>query len=373
LILAALALSCNDEKEGGNSPGYATAALRVEHQGAGRAVFFDFSTGKTAEVPQDFFDIGIFVNGPDDSYIFANSGSYGSGVRALKTAATSLGEDLTGAAGPDGVNVKEYTFRQGAPLLKTPGGGAYQAKENPFEGEISSHSAYYPVRFGGGGRNVYIVRTAGGNYYKLLFKVVGMTALLPPTAAYHITAVKGLDGTKEVDIKGSLSGITKERGYGYVYFDLDAPDLAEAQLDCAALGIPPAADWDLLFTRADLALAEDPDNPGYVNPAAETLAWPAALLNTYKGVEAAVSAGRNIEKVFNTLALSGRIDAIGRSWHNTEGAPPVFSIPVNTFVVRTAEGRYAKFQPLSFDGTDDGQRFLSFRYLYSGDSDFFDY
>jgi hypothetical protein len=374
-ILAALAVSCTGKK-GAGSPGYSTAAVRVDYQGANRAVFFDFSTGKAAEAPQDFFDIGIFVKGPDDSYIFANSGSYGSGARVLKTAAASLGDDLSGVAGPDGVHVKEYTFRQGIPLLKNSGGGLYQTNENPFAGEIGSYGEYYPVRFGGGGQCAYIVKTAGGNYYKLLFKVVGMTSMLPPTSGYHITVVKGLDGTTEVDLKGSLSGITKERGYGYVYFDLDVPDLAGAQVDCAALGIPPAADWDLLFTRADLELPEDPDNPGYISLAADgcAAAWPVVLLNTYKGVEALKFAGRNIEEVFSTLSLSNKVDAIGKSWYTTEGTPPVFSVPVNTFVVKTAEGRYAKFQPESFYGPDNEQFYMTFRYLYSGDnSDQFDY
>ena len=365
-VLLALALSCHDEKDGGGNQGYSTGLVRAEYQGADQAVFFDFSTGKAAEVPRDFFDIGLFVKGPEDSYIFANSGSYGSGVRVLKTAAASLGDDLTGAAGPEGVRVKEYTFRQGVPLLKNPGGGAYQAQENPFAGEIGSYGEYYPVRFGGGGRYVYIVKTARGNYYKLLFKTVGMTSLLPPTPAYHITVVKGLDGTTEVDIKGSLSGVTKERGYGYVYFDLDVPDLADAQVDSTALGIPPVADWDLLFTRADLELPEDPDNPGYVSLAAGSAAWPAVLLNTYKGVEALKFAGRSIEQVFSTHALSGQVDAIGRSWYTTEGAPPVFSVPVNTFVVKTAEGQYAKFQPESFYGPDNEPFSMTFRYFYSG-------
>jgi hypothetical protein len=83
LILAALILSCNGEKDSGGNQGYSAAVVRAEYQGADQAVFFDFSTGKTVEAPHDFFDIGLFVKGPDDSYIFANSGSYGSGVRVL--------------------------------------------------------------------------------------------------------------------------------------------------------------------------------------------------------------------------------------------------------------------------------------------------
>jgi hypothetical protein len=71
------------------------------------------------------------------------------------------------------------------------------------------------------------------------------------------------------------------------------------------------------------------------------------------------------------LAFSAEIDAIGYGWYYTDNRGDYWvskeGYPIRTFVVKTAEGHYAKFQPASFYGPDmkKGPGFhMEFRYHY---------
>jgi hypothetical protein len=345
-------------------PVYDTAVARVDYGGANRAVFFDFSTGKTTELAHDFFDIAIDASGN----IIANSGSYGSGVQVYKTStdATDIGDDLSGEA----ANVKEYTFRDGVTLYNIVGGGTpYQITENPL-GTI-------PPPITGGGppsfpeSDVFLIKVQYGNtpeYFKVTFKMTMMGA-----QTFDVKVVPNLDGSAETTINAAITGITN--GYGWLYFKLvgaggprvlnNGTTWLGTGADAAA--VPLAADWDILCTRTNEFQSTNGTDLAADMPVASRSS---VLLNIYKGVEAAKATGKTMEQVLNTsgLTFSGEVDAIGYSWYNMTGMPPTFYITPNTFVVTTAEGHYAKFQPGTFYGPNNESFYMSFRYLYSGSS-----
>jgi hypothetical protein len=91
------------------------------------------------------------------------------------------------------------------------------------------------------------------------------------------------------------------------------------------------------------------------------------LLNTYKSVGAKLVTGKSIGEVPDTelsdAELSGEIDAIGYRWYSMSGIPPVYSVPDNTYVIKTAEGGFAKFQPKTF-AKDSKSFVMDFDYSY---------
>jgi hypothetical protein len=134
-----------------------------------------------------------------------------------------------------------------------------------------------------------------------------------------------------------------------------------------AAPVPKAPDWDILFTRTNELQTEDGINVSSQMPVASRSS---VLLNIYKGVQAGKAAGIPMEYLLSAsgVSLSGAVDAIGYSWYSMAGMPPVFSVPANTFVVKTVEGNFAKFQPASFYGPNNESFYMTFRYLYSGSS-----
>jgi hypothetical protein len=333
---------------------YSEATAAVDYSGTdpGKAVFIDFSSNRvTRELPHDFFDIAIFSTGagPNSTvHIIANSGSYGTGVRVLKTDSTNLDEDFSASAG----SITQYTFKEGKTIPK-----GYQGEENPLAGASGSAT-----------KNVFLVKvqygSAGPEYFKVVFDRYG------PQGQYKITVVPGLaaGSEKKAELTGGLSGINDEGGYGYIFFDLhgeggpralnDGADLKEGVM----VNIPKAAEWDLLCTRTDDIV--------------DTIRQRSSiLLNQVKGVAAATVSGKYLEDVLDTseLSFSDDIDAIGFSWYWTDNRGnyatenPDTKKPVATFVVKTAEGNYAKFQPGSFYGPNgkNGPEFhMVFRYYY---------
>ncbi|MDR1899147.1 MAG: hypothetical protein LBQ55_03975 [Treponema sp.] len=360
--LAALTTACDDGGSGYTPPTYDTAAARVDYGSANRAVFFDFSTGAITEVPHDFFDIAI----DSDSNIIANSGSYGSGVTVYKTA--SPGADIANDFSADEDKIVEYTFRDNQPSLALfqPGNSTvYQAEANP----LGSLPAPYPP---GTVSNVFLVRVRYGTETAEYFKVV-FSMTMGQTQSFNVRAVPGLGSgtTGEEYIEAPVVGVTD--GYGWLYFKLtgDTPRVLNNGTTWNGDGTAPpkAGDWDLLFTRANIELLEDPDDTGHVTLAmgGAATARSAVLLNHYKGVEAAAAAGRSIDTVFNTsgLTFSDEVDAIGYGWYTMVGMGS-YTVNTTTYVIRTAEGNYAKFQPGSFYGPGGESYYMTFRYLYSG-------
>jgi hypothetical protein len=333
-------------------PAYSQATLNVDYANANNAVFFDFSSRTVTELPHDFFDIAIDGSGN----IIANSGSYGSGVTVYKTEGTDITADLTSLE----ASVKEYTFKTGTSLYN------YQSAVNPFEGEIGSGG-----QMGNGSGKVYLIKTQGGAYYKVIFDIFGMVSMSPPTAGYKITVVKNLDGGESAKtvLEDTTSGI--RNGFGYIYFDLDAAGGPKALnngstlKDGVTLNIPKAADWDILATRTN-ELQSNTDGTA-VHPQMPMASRSSVLLNIYKEVQAKVVTGKSIAEITATdlsdEGLSGEIDTIGYGWYTTTGMPPTYSVPNNTYVIKTVEEKFAKFQPTTF--AKDGKSFvMDFYYDY---------
>jgi hypothetical protein len=325
----------------------------------GRAVFIDFSGDTdtvTRELPHDFFDLAMFSQ-DSTVHIIANSGSYGTGTTVLKTGSTNIEDDFSEKADKeeDGVikeYIKEYTFRAGKDLI------GYQTEANPLAGASAS----------GATKNVFLVKTAYGSedprYFKVVFDSYG------PQGKYTITVVPGLAGGSngKVALSGGLSGINDDNGYGYIFFDLHGEGGPRALNDGAVLkdgspDIPRAAEWDLLCTRTDDLV----DITRKTNRSS-------ILLNPVKGVAAAALPGKYLYDVLTASGLdfSAVIDVIGHSWYQTDNRGSYWVDPV-VFVIKTAEGHYAKFRPLTFKGPTEENFHMSFRYYYAaGDAGVFD-
>ena len=71
-------------------------------------------------------------------------------------------------------------------------------------------------------------------------------------------------------------------------------------------------------------------------------------------------------------SLSAGIDAIVCLWHSVEDSEqPVYRVKTNTYVVRTVEGNFAKFQPESYTGPAGESFYMDFTYLYGNSSGIF--
>jgi hypothetical protein len=349
LVLSASALwvSCpmspEEDNNNGNNSGYVdnTAIINVDYNGANNAVFFDFSTGTRTVLPHDFFDIAIDAG----ANIIANSGSYGSGIQVYKTDSTDIAADFSGHED----EVKEYTFTGTLDPAKLYG---YQSELNPL-GKLKTTTS-----------NVCLIKvqykTADtAAYFKVVFSMT-----MGPTQSYNMTVVPGLAGGEigKREIKAAVSGVTA--GYGWLYFKLVGEGGPRALNNGTTwtgggTAVPKAADWDILGTMTD-ELTNSQARP-QVNRSS-------ILLNTYKAVKVKAVTGKSIYQVskadMSDDGLSGEIDAIGYGWHSTgAGMLPTYSVPDNTYVIKTAEGDFAKFQPKTF--AKDGRSFvMDFVYSY---------
>jgi hypothetical protein len=309
-----------------------------------------------ASLPHDFFDLAMYSIGSGQNgtvYIIANSGSYGTGVRVLKTNGTDIAADLSNRKDA----VTAFTFREGVELYDM------QESANPLSGAALAAAT----------KNVYLIRVAHGgadpSYYKVVFDSYG------PMGRCAITVVPGAEAgeTGKVTLTANLSGITGDDGYGYIYFDLHSTATPRVLNDGAALkpgvtvNLPKAADWDLLCTRTDDYLAT-------AGPAGFTANRSSILLNTVKGVAAHVVQEKYMEEILSVDQgqLSSLVDAIGWQWYKTDNRGKYWVDPL-TCVVKTAEGNYAKFQPATFQGSGGENFHMDFRYYYVEDNTgFFD-
>jgi hypothetical protein len=360
IVIMALALSAtvlwvscdsssSDDADGGDE--YPRDTINVDYNGSNNAVFFDFSTGTKTVLPHDFFDIAISGK-MTDPIIIANSGSYGSGVQVYKTASTDISADFSSSPGADAV--KEYTFKTGETLY------SYQTAENPL-GELGMPAS-----------NVMLIKvqyktTDTAQYFKVVFSMT-----MGATQSFNIQVVPGLgSGTANTKtINAAITGLTN--GYGWLYFKLvgtDGPRVLNngtTWLETGATAVPLAANWDILATRTTELQSEDGSTVSTQMP---VVSRSSVLLNIYKNVAAKTISGKLIDQVpsteFKDTGLSDVIDAIGYGWYSMgSGMPPAFSVAENTYVIKTVEEKYAKFQPESFYGVNKESFVMDFSYYY---------
>jgi hypothetical protein len=350
LIVAGGTASCKMDDDDSSPPDYPRATAAVDYSSAGdpgKAVFIDFSNSDapTRSLPHDFFDLAIFSTGSGQGstvHIIANSGNYGTGVQALKTDSTDIADDFSSQSS----NIDNYTFKDGKELYD------YQSEANPLAGATAASAT----------KNVCLVKVQYGSaeavYFKVVFNSYG------PMGQYTITVVPGLGAgdNGKAELTGGLSGINDDNGYGLIFFDLHGAGGPRALNDGTALKegvtvkLPKAAEWDLLCTRTD-DLTGDATRPKANRSS--------ILLNPVKGTQAATFAGKHMEAVLTASGLfSAAIDAIGYGWYQTDNRGAYWIDPV-TFVVKTAEGCHAKFQPATFQGPNGESFHMDFRYYYA--------
>jgi hypothetical protein len=335
----------------GDGDDYPRATLNVDYNGANNAVFFDFSTGIKTVVPHDFFDIAYSSN-TNDPIVIANSGNYGSGVQVYATDSSGIGDDFS--VTPGEAAVKEYTFRTGEKIYN------HQTVENPLGALDTQPSKVMLIK----------VQYKDGDtpeYFKVVFSVSMGTASGP---LYIMTVVPGLGPGEEgkVEIRAPIGGITV--GYGWLYFKLvgeGGPRVLNKGTEWTGGGtpVPLAADWDILAIRATELQSLDGETLAEEMP---VTGRSSVLLNIYKNVQAKTIAGKFIDEVadadLSEDGLSGAIDAIGYSWYKMAGMPPVFSPVGNSYVIKTVEGKFAKFQPETFYGPKSEGFVMDFSYSY---------
>ncbi|MDR3304270.1 MAG: HmuY family protein [Treponema sp.] len=353
IVLASFSvLSCaQDPEEETLVVEYDKAIAIVDYSGKNQAVFFDFSTGKTTELSHDFFDIAMCADGS----IIANSGSYGSGVWVYNTNDADITKDFASSEAA----VKEYTFRDGTSLY------GYQTVANPLEDlAVNAESKVYLIKVQYG---------ATPEYFKATFKMaMGAPPIVP---SFTMTVVPGLGAgeTAKKELSASpITGIAGPAGFGYFYFKLvgtGGPRLLNAatSLNEGAPAIPLAVEWDILCTRTNELQSTDGST---IEEEMPVVSRSSILLNTYKKVTVAKVEGKDMSEVLTVpeeSAFSGEIDAINYSWYGMAGMPPTFSVAKNTYVVKTVEETYAKFQPTTFYGPSGESFYMSFQYLYQED------
>jgi hypothetical protein len=315
--------------------------VNVDYSGANRAVFVDFSTGKVTSLRHDFFDVAMCANGS----LIANSGSYGSGVTVYDTGDdTDITDDFTDSED----DVKEYTFKTGTDLKSN------QSEANPL---ATLETPNVPS-------NVYLIKVQYGDddpqYFKVVFNLV-----MGQSQSYNMTVVPGLGAgeTGKVELSATpITGISGAGGFGYFYFKLvGGPRLLNnaTSLKAGSPGIPLAVEWDILCTRTD-ELTGVPQMP--------LAGRSSILINTYKSVTAVKVADKALSEVTTSppgsYEFSSIIDAIGYSWYNSPGQSTPASPKTNTYIVKTAEAKYAKFQPTSFYGPAGESFYMEFEYEY---------
>ena len=349
LSTAVLLVSCdNGTNSGGDDDDgaeYHRETLNVDYANDNNAVFFDFSTGNKTVLPHDFFDIAIDAGGT----IIANSGSYGSGIWVYNTGESDITADFSGQED----KVKEYTFKATLDTAKLYG---YQSELNPLGklGMAASKVCLVKVQY---------KTTDTAAYFKVVFSMT-----MGATQSFNMTVVPGLGAgeANKAEIKAAITGVTN--GYGWLYFKLvgeGGPRVLNNGTAWTGGGtaVPLAADWDILGTRTNELQTEDGTTLSAQMPVANRSS---VLLNTYKEVKAGVVSGKLIDEVpnGNGVTFSGDVDAIGYGWYNMAGMPPTFSVAGNTYIIKTVEEKFAKFQPESFYGSKNESFVMDFSYFY---------
>ena len=309
MLLMVFGYSCSDDDDGGqagSTAGYTNATAVVDYSGAYNVVFFDFSSGTVTTKNHKSWDIAIDC--ADTTKMVANSGDYGNGVYVAETNG-AFGGDYSGVS-IDGTVFSQYTFETNNIL------NAFQTSGN-----------------------VYLVLDHDGTLFQIQYVEKTATAVTIRKA--------DADGSNPV-----TNVINIDVAYDYAYVDLS--DSGTGQVTVA----PPKADWDIKFSRGNY---HTPGHGGSYSGGS------CIFLNVASGVQAGVVESVNITAVTDVsgVTFSGSVDAIGKDWYSYTGMPPTYSQEVETWVVRTAEGNYAKFQISSWYGPSDEKFYCDFVYMYN--------
>ncbi|MDC7222180.1 MAG: HmuY family protein [Spirochaetales bacterium] len=312
--------SSEEDSSSSDSYDYDQAIANVDYKNTNQRIYFDFSTGTMTEMDHDIWDLAISNS---DCTVIANSGDYGYGVTVYKTSFTDITTDLSSYT--DEVVDYEYTFEE----FDDDGYiEANQTYANPFQDEFDG-SGY-------GSGTVYIVQDEEGTCYKVTFSSFG------PYGTYSLDVVTGLDGTVSTTITGYC-----DSDYDYIYFDLGS---------ASAVSVAPELDsWDVIFARAN-----------YYSSATYLTGGSFILQNGEGSCEAAIAEDTEIEDLisYDDLTYDSAVSTMGRNWYTFDHDSYTYSVDTVTFTVKTTEGNYAKFQPLTFYGPDDESFYMTFDYYY---------
>ncbi len=314
LILMAGCNSVTGPKDGGNDPvvEYRIDTANVDYKGDNNVVFFDFSTGTKTVIAHDTWHIAFDA----DLHVIANSGNYGSDVAVCATGETDFGADYTSWFSDTS---KSFT------RIDT---NANVLGQNWMD--LSSMPPSYT-------EEVYLLKTKGASHYKVQLTGAGMGG--------SVTMKIGAPEVSSADEKT----FTHNSDYEYTYIDCESKQ---------AIKVAPAKDaWDIRFGRTEFAM-------GTRTGGRSTIA-----INCAGGVEAAAVEGNDIDEVsgISGLSFSGDMLTIGNGWYDFDHDTKTYSVVQNTYVVKTTEGNYAKFQLATFDGPGGESFYCFFEYLYQAD------
>ncbi len=296
VITGALFLGCdsptdtNDDKSTSES---VVDSINVDYKGENNAVFYSLATKEQVTVKHDVWDIAV----DGELNIVANSGDYGMGVTVFPTTITDFDTDLATYVDSAFGGVENRSY-EGTDL---------------FAGWMSFDEATHSVSYA---KNLYVVKTEDGSFYKLQLTNATMRTGVSVTAK-----IAGLSGTEAVE-----TVFTKDADYDRVYIDLGT----KAAVDFA----PKSKEWDLKFARGEQKVDKD----GVLIP----YAMSAISINSSNSVEAYVVENKSLEDVSSVTEseFSTSINTIGNSWYTFDSKTFTFSADKDVSVLKTENGTY---------------------------------
>jgi hypothetical protein len=292
---------------------YLVDTASVDYKKSNNVVYFDFSTGTKTVTAHDTWHFAFDAN----LNVIANSGNYGSDVAVCSTGVTDFTQNFTTWF----ADTSKYFTRTdtNANIL----------------GRKWMNSTIMPPTFS---KQVYLLKTKGSGNYKIQITGAGMNG-----------SIKVKIATPAETMAEELS-YTHNSEYEYTYIDCSSKQ--------AVLVAPKTNTWDLRFGRTEFAM-------GTATGGRSSIA-----INSAGGVSVAVAEGKNIDEVTDasSFTYSNSMFSIGHGWYAYDHDAKVYSVAKNTYVLKTTEGKFAKFQIATFDGPGGEAFWCLFEYLYQDDS-----
>jgi hypothetical protein len=263
--------------------------------------FFDFSTGESQQAlsPIDAWDIA-FDNRMMGLDIDLN---FGKAARAMNTGMT----DFAAVTLPGDLSDDDFVLE--SPWADTTAVAVDDWFDMPQMGVIESKQEVYIIASKGSTGTEYHkfqIAGYGGGQYAFRY------AVLPDGETVEETVTKGADTN-------------------WIYYSFSDNSTIDFE--------PPSASWDLYFGPTFMVMGE----MGYM-PVGKIIP------NTQRGVEVTVAP----DTALDDFVLGDWPDALKvmyeiPDWYTLSGGmPPTYEYPVQTFLVKTTEARYAAFQVLSY-------------------------